>query len=227
MLLSVFWLFFLAAGCDNSPTEPDGIENIVIESVTKHPSSNDMCALSVTIRNLTSRPQYPVLDYDGINPSGGKIAFAVVHGTLASDAVQTFEATIHPFVPGLHYRAISCAVENFTLNPLSEVFSAPPSDSDRGIDRLIIVSSENVQTPRVCRLRLTLDPVPDRQVDVLLNYEAFNNGGQKIASASFPVILGPGGMTLEHTWTAEEANSSLTSCADIASFQLNSSSFVF
>lgn len=227
MLLSAFWLCFLFAGCESSPTEPDGIENIVIESVTKHPSSNDMCALSVTIRNLTSRPQYPVLDYDGINPSGTKIAFAVVHGTLASGAVQTFEATIHPFVPGgLPYSAISCAVENFALNPLSKVFSAPPSDSDRGIDRLIIVSSENIQR-QSCRLRLTLDPVPDRQVDVLLNYEAFDNGGQKIASATFSAILLPGGMNLTHTWVSEETNSSLTNCADIASFQLNSSSFVF
>ena len=64
---------------------------------------------------------------------------------------------------------------------------------------------------------------------VLLNYDAYDATGTPIAAVSFPAIL-EGGITLEHTWVRAgpgDERTSLEDCADIASFELNSSSLVF
>jgi hypothetical protein len=175
---------------------------------------------------LTNQTRFLVLDYNALPESGtNPLAFAVIQGELAANATQVFERTLHPFLPALPYQSASCAGETFILHPASAVFAAPPSAAERGLTKIRIEAPANVQTPRVCRLRLTVETLVNRRVDLLLNYDAFDGNGGKIASVSFPLML-DGGITLEHTWTRDE-QTSLASCAEIASFRLNVSSYAF
>ena len=226
-LLSLGWAI---GGCNDgtSPTDATNLlDKIQIESRTRMSTSSDLCALAVTLRNLTNDTLYPLLHFHGLKTEGTKVAFAVIEGELAANAVQTFEGILYPRTLTTWDRPASCSPVDFELDASSVVHLSPPSSAERGVENIDIVSVENDQLSRMCRLNITVRPRMAEHADMILMYDALDSVGETIATALFAAILDESLTPLFCTWVSPTTGLALENCSDIVSLELNPSSIVF
>lgn len=218
------------AGCGDgdSPTDDSHhLEALQIESLTRVATSSDLCALAATLRNLTNKTVYLLLHFHGLRSGGTKAAFAVIEGMLAPYETQTFEGVLYPRTLTIWDRPASCAAESFELDAASIVRFKPTTSADRGLEKIEVLSTEYDQLARMCRLNIVVQPRLTEQADMILRYDAFDNGGNHIATAFFAAMLENFETSLFCTWISPITGSALQNCSDITSVEIHSSSVAF
>jgi hypothetical protein len=228
--IGLLCLGWLTGGCGDgqSPTDASNhLDKIQIESPTLTATSSDLCALAVTLRNLTNTPLYPTLHFNGLRTNGTKAAFAVIEGVLAPNAVQRFEGILYPRTLATWDRPGSCSAVTFESDPASVVRFSPPSSAERGFENIAIELVENDQLSRMCRLNIVVRPRIAQQADIILTYTALDSVGNSIATALFAAILEDVSTPLFCTWTSPTTGRSLENCSDIDLVELNPSSIAF